>query len=99
GTAFSPRLNKAILDVLLFYFSDEKIRNTAVDKKEDVLNAFKILCLESEDFRNSTETTTKSLGATSTRLSLWGKELQDTLRIDFQIPSYDGKRIKFSRFW
>ena len=96
---FSARLNKAILDVLAFYFSDETIRKTALDKAEGVLEAFKSLCLESEEFRNSIETTTKSLGATSTRLSLWGNKLRDTLGLNFQIPTFDGKRIKFSSFW
>ena len=98
-SGFTPRLNKAILDVLVFYFFDERIREAALRKAEDVREVFKSLCLESEEFRNSIETTTKSLRATSTRLSLWGNKLRDALDLDFQIPSYDGKRIEFSSFW
>lgn len=96
---FGVRLNKAILDVIVFYFSDERIRRIASEKAPAVLEAFKRLCLESEDFRNSIETTTKSLSATSTRLSLWGNRLRDVLDLDFQIPTLKHNRIKFISFW
>lgn len=96
---FGARLNKAILDVITFYFSDERIRKTALENAPEVREAFKTLCLESGDFRNSIETTTKSRGATSTRLSLWGDRLKGTLGLDFQIPTYEDNRIKFSGFW
>jgi len=96
---FGARLNKAILDVIAFYFSDERIREIALEKATDVLEAFKTLCLEREDFRNSIETTTKSRLATSTRLYLWGDRLRNTLGLDFQIPTYEHNRIVFSSFW
>lgn len=96
---FGVRLNKAILDVIVFYFSDERIRKVASDEAPAVLEAFKTLCLESEDFRNSIETTTKSRGATFTRLSLWGDRLRGKLGLDFQIPTYEDNQIKFSGFW
>lgn len=96
---FSTRLNKAILDVELFYFSDEKIAQVALDKKDQVRETFKKLCLDSEEFRNSIETTTKSLTATSTRLSLWGSALKDASGLDFNIPKLEYNRIQFSRFW
>lgn len=98
-SGFTPRLNKAILDVLVFYFSDGRIREAALKNPEKVLQAFKALCLESKDFLTSVETTTKSLSATSTRLSLWGNRLSSALNLDFKIPSYDGRRIEFSSFW
>ena len=60
--------------------------------------AFKKLWMESEEFRNSVETTTKSLTATSTRLSLWGSVLRDALGIDFNIPKLENNRIQFSGF-
>lgn len=97
--AFSTRLNKAILDVELFYFSDEKIAKQAIKKQVAVKNSFKRLCVESEDFRNSIESTTKSINATNTRLSLWGLALQEVLGLDFNVPILENNRIKFSRFW
>lgn len=95
---FTARLNKAILDVELFYFSDAKIAKEALSKKEAVVEAFKKLWVESEEFRNSVETTTKSLTATSTRLSLWGSVLREALGVDFNIPKLRNNRIQFSGF-
>ena len=96
---FSSRLNKAILDVQLFYFSDEQIGKEAVGRKKEVKEAFKRLCLESEDFRNSVEATTKSLSATNTRLALWGSSLKDVLGLGFNVPRLKYNRIEFSEFW
>jgi hypothetical protein len=96
---FATRLNKAILDVQLFYFSDERIREIALAKKEEVKEVFKNLYTESAEFRDSVEATTKSLRATSTRLSLWGSRLKSVLEIDFNIPQLEYNRIQFSRFW
>ena len=96
---FTARRNKAILDVELFYFSDAEIAEQALRRKEAVLEAFKKLWVESEEFRNSVETTTKSLTATSTRLSLWGSVLREALGVDFNIPKLEYRRIQFSGFW
>ena len=95
---FSSRLNKAILDAQLFYFSDERIGQKALEKKEEVVNGFKILSLSSEDFRNSIEYTTKSITATYTRLSLWGESLKEALDMEFNIPTLEDNRIQFSGF-
>lgn len=96
---YSIRLNKAILDVQLFYFSDNRIAQASIEKKVEVEQAFKNLCLESEEFRNSIESTTKSIKATHTRLHLWGKALNDVLKMDFNIPTLESNRIKFTNFW
>ena len=96
---FTARLNKAIMDVELFYFSDAEIAEQALRRKEAVVEAFKKLWVESEDFRNSVETTTKSLTATSTRLYLWGSVLREALGVDFNIPKLEYRRIQFSGFW
>jgi hypothetical protein len=97
--SFTGKLNKAILDVELFYFSDPDVARQASRRKKAVVQAFKKLWVESEEFRNSVESTTKSLGATSTRLSLWGWALKEALGLDFNIPELKDKRIKFSGFW
>jgi len=96
---FAPRLNKAILDVITFYFSDEEIRRKSLSKAVEVVNAFKELCLDSDEFLKSIETTTKSLHATSTRLQLWGKSLRQVTGLNFHIPEYKDGRIKFEGFW
>lgn len=96
---YSTRLNKAILDILNFYFSDEQIRKSALRNSKAVVEAFKELCIDSERFRNSIETTTKSLDAVSTRLNLWGKSLQRVTKLDFNVPKIKENRIKFVSFW
>lgn len=100
ANGFEKRLNRAVLDVLLFYFSNPLIRNTANEHSSDVLDAFKNLCETREDFRNSIEVTTKSMKATYDRLYLWGQTLRDTLPISFNIPDFDSEknRITFTDF-
>ncbi len=96
---FTPRLNKAILDVITFYFSDEKIRKESLSKAVEVINSFKELCLDSDEFIKSIETTTKSLPATFTRLHLWGEYLRRATGLSFKIPELKDSRINFVGFW
>ncbi len=93
------KLNRAVLDSISFYFSDDIIRKAAVNNAKANEEAFKSLCLESEEFRTSIGATTKSLGATSSRFILWGQKLREVLELDFRIPTFDSGRIKFSGFW
>lgn len=95
---FEPRINRAILDVQLFYFSYLPICSASTDKKDDILQAFKLLCVNNEAFKTSIEQTTKSLGATNTRFSLWGKGLQEILKFDFPIPELNGTNFTFPGF-
>ncbi len=96
---FEPRLNRAILDVITFYFSDEEISKKALAKAVEVVDSFKMLCLDSDEFLKSIETTTKSLDATRTRLQLWGESLKQVTGLNFRIPEYTEGRIKFEGFW
>lgn len=95
---FSSRLNKAILDAQLFYFSNERIGERALEKKEEVVKGYKLLSLSSEEFRNSIEFTTKSITATHTRLALWGESLKRALDMEFSIPTLEDNRMKFDGF-
>lgn len=94
---FERRLNRAVLDTLLFYFSNPSIQTIAIEQKSNVMSAFKDLCQTSEEFRNAIELSTKSMKATYDRLSLWGVALRDALAINFEIPTFDNerKRINF----
>lgn len=95
---FMPRLNQAVLDILTFYFSDDKIRERAVERKSEVKASFQELCNDTK-FLGSIEKTTKSLSAVNSRFSLWGMKLDDVLDLDFEVPTLVGKRIKFADFW
>ena len=97
SNTYRSQFNRAILDVMVFYFSDDFIREAAEDKKMEVEDAFKKLCsLPSNGFREAVEGTTKNIRETHARLSLWGKALSDVLDIKFNVPELIDNRIIFN---
>lgn len=98
GKKFETDFNRAVFDVISFYFSNDKIRSAALKKNDDVLQSFKYLCENNNKFRNSIESTTKSMNSTSSRLNLWGEELRRVLGMDFNVPVLADKRIIFEGF-
>jgi hypothetical protein len=99
GEKFEKNFNRAVFDVIVFYFADDKIRSAALEEKDSVLNSFKTLCASDIKFRNSIESTTKSMISTSSRFNRWGDELKKALGMDFQVPILIDNRIKFTGFW
>ncbi|MFB2879022.1 DUF262 domain-containing protein [Floridanema aerugineum] len=91
---YRSQFNRAILDVMVFYFSDPVIRQAAENNKSGVEEAFKELCANNE-FKKSVEVTTQNIRETYTRLSLWGKALLRVLNIDFNVPKLVDNRIIF----
>jgi hypothetical protein len=76
GEGYENRFNRAIFDVMVYYFSDPKITETITTAMQAKINrAFKSLCLKDESFIRSVETTTKSKTATSTRFNKWAAAL------------------------
>ncbi len=99
GNQYEKRLNKAIIDILAFYFSDEQIRQTALEKKADIVTQFQQVCEENQKFKNAIEKTTNSLSATSDRLMIWGEVLREVLGLNFSIPKLSDGKIRFNGFW
>ena len=93
--SYERRFNRAVFDIMVFYFSDSKIRQRALAQVKGVEADFKKVCEHGSEFRRSIETTTKSLDATATRLSVWGKALSKRLKVSFAIPELVGKQIVF----
>lgn len=93
GTTYESRFNRAIFDILTLSFSDPVIRQQSVGKEIDIENAFKKLCSENRDFLSSIESTTKSLGATHTRLSIWFEKLNESIGSTLPIPQLINNRI------
>jgi hypothetical protein len=89
GKDFERRFNRAVFDVMVYFFRDKDTRQKALENREAVIKIFKNLCEQSAPFRTSIETTTKSISALSTRLQLWGESLSKILDIKFQIPKID----------
>jgi hypothetical protein len=79
---------------MVFYFSDEIIRESAKRNQEQVEAAFKKLCSSSNNFIESVRGTT-DVDGTYTRLSLWGKSLLAVLDVKFNVPEFFEGRIVF----
>jgi hypothetical protein len=86
---YNPRTNKALMDVLLYYFSDVDIRNIVQNHKDELISKFKELCEEDSEFVSSIERTTQTMKAVSTRFSVWGDALREVLRIYVPYISLD----------
>ena len=83
---FQSNFNRAIYDIMVFYFSDTIILESSINRKQEILDAFKILCQEDNDFIASFEHTTKSMGNMSKRFKTWGEKLSEVLNIEIEIP-------------
>lgn len=95
--SYRSQFNRAILDSMVFYFSDPMIRKSAEENKVEVEAAFKRLCSsQTNGFRESVEGTTKNVRETYTRLSLWGKALREVLDVEFNVPEIIENRIVFN---
>jgi Protein of unknown function DUF262 len=89
GKDFERRFNRAVFDVMVYYFRDVDIRKIAQENPALIVEEFKRLCESSRPFRTAIETTTKSIGALSTRLQLWGESLSNVLQTQVKKPTLD----------
>lgn len=97
GKSFERHFNRAVFDVMAYYFRDEKIRALALGSKDAVIDSYKTLCATNKDFYESIRTTTKSLTSTSSRLILWGEVLSNAIKSDIPTPSLDEKTNRIKR--
>lgn len=86
GATYERRFNRAVFDVIVFYFVNEENRSRALTKKPEVKKAYETLSKTSA-FLRSIETTTKSVEATRTRFTAWGQALGKGLGIKITSPS------------
>ncbi|MEG4276353.1 DUF262 domain-containing protein [Microcoleus sp. MON1_C1] len=94
---YRGKFNRAILDVMVFYFSDPVISEAAEKNPAGVEKAFKELCSSSNsEFREAVEKSTTSIRETHTRLSLWGQALLKVLDVEFNVPELVDNHIIFN---
>lgn len=86
GDSFQGNFNRAIFDIMTYYFSNQSIREEAEGKKTEIIERFKELCENDSDFLASFEHTTKSVENTFKRLTTWGESLADLLDVEVKIP-------------
>lgn len=93
---YQTSFNKAILDIMLFYFKDEVIRQAAEAHQEAVVNILKKLCSSNRDFQEGVEGNTHSVPKTYNRLRIWGEALLEVLDIEFNLPEFRENCIIFN---
>jgi hypothetical protein len=94
GWAYEKRFNRAVFDVMTYYFSQKRVRRAALKSRKRVASAFRALCDRNADFKRSLETTTKSIEATTTRLQVWGKTLRRRLNVPTAIPTVGTRQME-----
>ncbi len=83
---YQGRFNRAIYDIMVYYFSDPEIRNAAKNNIPAIVDRFKSLCENDSEFLNSFETSTKNIIPTNKRYSTWGNELAQICGIQISVP-------------
>jgi hypothetical protein len=92
---YEGRFNRAVFDIMTFYFKNPSVRTLLRGKEEEVKNAFEVLCEEDASFNESLQTTTKTPEATHRRLAVWGERLQGILGCNLNIPELRDNRLWF----
>ncbi|MET8841093.1 DUF262 domain-containing protein [Streptomyces rubiginosohelvolus] len=90
---YEGRFNRAVFDIMTYYFADEEVAANAIEKRGEVESSFKHLCDNDSRFVESIQTTTKTPQATYRRLSLWGELLGNTLAQDLRVPTFVDNRL------
>ena len=83
---FQGRFNRAVFDIMTYYFRDRRSGELAINRKDEVKEAFKDLCDSDDDFNEAIQTTTKSIRATFNRLGKWGRKLETVLDCSLDVP-------------
>jgi hypothetical protein len=94
GKSFQGNFNRAVFDIMCYYFSKPEIRKVAVTRKDEIVNEFKTLCENDKDFLSSFEHTTKSVQNTAKRLNTWGESIAKLINKKISIPVLEGTRLK-----
>ncbi|MBV9990244.1 MAG: DUF262 domain-containing protein [Alphaproteobacteria bacterium] len=86
GKVYEKRINRAVFDIMTYYFSDSDIAEQALNHSKEVERGFRELCENENDFLASLETTTKSLDANSKRFGIWADKLNEILGTELESP-------------
>lgn len=84
---YQGRFNRAIYDVMVYYFSEPTIRQSAQGHFTEIEERFRSLCNNDVEFLNSFETSTKNIAPTNKRYRTWGNNISQICGIQIQIPN------------
>lgn len=79
GEFYTGRFNRAVFDIMVFFFSDKNIRRAALEKAPNVQRAFEEACTNEAVFRNVLSVNTKDTENVYTRFSVWGGALKKVI--------------------
>lgn len=82
---FESRSNKVLLEVEIFYFMQISAEEVG-SKQSEFIEAFKQMCTNDNDFRNSIESSTKNIDNYKVRYSKFGNLMQTMFSKDFENP-------------
>ncbi len=85
---YESRLNRAVIDIFLFYFSDPVVAEEAMKHGKKVKKAFETLCITDRDFLSSLETSTKTTSVVYARFTKWAKVLKEVMH--GSLPKFRG---------
>jgi hypothetical protein len=84
---YQGKFNRAIYDIMVYYFSDPNFRQIAINHFVLIEERFRTLCATNNEFLNSFETSTKNITPTNTRYSVWGNALNEICGTQVEIPN------------
>lgn len=68
---YEDRRNKAVIDIMLHYFSCPKVRKSLRGRSKEIKKKFEDLC-KNDTFRSSFERSTKNMETNRARFNMWG---------------------------
>lgn len=80
--------NRAVFDVMTYFFRHEGVAVSAISRRDSVENAFKELCESDGPFESAISATTKTVGAISYRIRRWGETLQGAIGTTIDMPHW-----------
>ena len=83
---YEEKYNRAVIDIMLFYFSRIKNKENLIKLRTDISTAFELLCTSDQEFLSSLESTTKSLSSVHYRFRKWGESLSAVTGEQLLIP-------------
>jgi len=83
---YVARFNRAVFDIMVYYFSIPKIREKSMENKEAIKRKFEELCSNDIDFLQSFESSTKDISRTTKRFLTWGTALSTIISQSIESP-------------
>src|SRR6185503_4698091 len=82
----SPQFNRAIFDALIFFHSQQTVRNAVKTKGANLRKAYQQLFDTDSGFLKAVESDTAGSPNTAARLNIWGKALSKIADRSFSVP-------------